>query len=147
MTRFILYFTCLLLIGCTTKQVPIIQTDPKLYKVVDFCDLPKYEGDLVYVIGTYSGVEEYWSFNPANKGGCSHRFNMDLGLGEEKHPKPEFDDSFRQAATNYFDTYLVVEAIGTYSDELKEYGHLGTNNSVFVVHELIKVTVKKKKRL
>jgi hypothetical protein len=35
----------------------------KNLKQIDFCNLTKYEGQLVYIKAAYTGVDEYWALN------------------------------------------------------------------------------------
>ncbi|QDK80182.1 hypothetical protein EXU85_16855 [Spirosoma sp. KCTC 42546] len=140
----ILYLVCLFSLGCVRNHFSITQTDSKLFKYIDFCDLPNYKNDLVCIKGEYSGYDEYWSFSPISRKRCSNSLDLELGLNEVKYKNPEFDDKIRQAINNSVNSYLIIEAIGIYTNELKQYGHLGRKNSIFVVQEIVNVAVKKR---
>ncbi|WP_291196571.1 hypothetical protein [Dyadobacter sp.] len=140
-----MYFACLLTLGCSPMRVLLPRTDSKSFKSIDFCELPKHKGDLVCVKGRYSGVEEYWSFKTTSVNGCPDKLDVELNLQEMKYAKLGFDRKSNRVHNNYMNSYLLIEVIGTYSDQEKEYGHLGHNNSVFVVQEIVSVTVKRSK--
>lgn len=56
-------------------------------------------------------------------------------------PPKEFEEIFRKVAENYHNSYLMLEMIGKFDNSNKEgYGHLGHNNSRFIVDEIIKAT-------
>lgn len=138
-----LYFACLLILGCSPKRVFVTRTDSKPFKYIDFCDLPKHKGELVCVKGGYAGVVEYWSFRVASVNGCPDKLDVELNLQQMKYAKPGFERKFNYVHDNYMNNYLLIEVIGTYSDEEKEYGHLGHNNAIFIVEEVVNVTLRR----
>ena len=105
-----------------------------------FFDLPKYKGQKVYLQGRYSGMEEYWSLKAING-----RFNKKLSVELEFKVGPnyiplKYQSYFDSVYNSYWNKYLLIDAIGIFSSD-KEfgYGHLGSNNSLFVVSEIIDI--------
>ena len=101
----------------------------------------------MYLKSFYSGVDEYWSLTNVKRNTCNTELSVDLQFaGHNQFSPPEkFEKVFREAYENYHNTYLLIEAVGMFENESKTgYGHLGSNNSRFVVTELINATLVKK---
>ena len=95
----------------------------------------------------YSGIVEYWSLTDPRKENCNPVLTVDLQFsGTNPYMAPrEFEDIFRKVSENYHNSYLLLELIGWFENDRKEgYGHLGHNNSRFVVSEIIKATMVRK---
>ncbi|WP_382319539.1 hypothetical protein [Hymenobacter bucti] len=106
---------------------------------VPFCQLLALRNQLVYVRGSYSGLDEYWSFNAMGKH-CENFLPVELTLSEQVIAP--FQAQFNTVRNNYMNQYLVVDAIGRYEDEkVTGYGHLGHNKGQFVVQQLVQVQV------
>ncbi len=109
------------------------------------CDLPNVQGQLVYTRGTLSGVDEYWSFSETGKS-CKNNLNIELDLDTNWEKwKNEDKKKINLVYSEYWNKYLIIDAIGIFETG-GNYGHLGTNNSKFTVHELISVKLIEKKR-
>jgi hypothetical protein len=101
----------------------------------------------VYLKSFYSGVDEYWSLSNVERKDCHPKLNVDLQFTGYNpfNPPEKFKKVFREAHENYPNTYLLIEAVGIFENESKSgYGHLGSNNSRFIVSELINATLVKK---
>jgi len=109
------------------------------------CDLPKVQGELVYTRGTLSGVDEYWSFSEIGKR-CKDTLNIELDLDANWEKwKNEDKEKINFVYSEYWNKYLIIDAIGIF-EMGGNYGHLGTNNAKFIVHELVSVKLIEKKR-
>ena len=111
---------------------------------VDFCDLTKYEGQLVYIKAAYSGVDEYWALNSMQR--CKNRLNVEL---DDKAGTPipsQYQNLFDSAYSSYWNTYLIVELTGVFDSRNPDgYGHLGSNKARLIVKDYINVTLVKNK--
>jgi hypothetical protein len=96
---------------------------------VNFCDLPKHEGELVLIEGTYSDVDEYWAINALKK--CKKIDNVELDYYKDGNPIPQkFRSLFDTTYSSYWNTYLIIKATGRYDSKDKDgYSHLGSNKS------------------
>ncbi|MCE7061978.1 hypothetical protein [Dyadobacter sp. CY343] len=114
--------------------------------VVDLCDLPNYRNMKVMLRANYAGVEEYWSLGSQKNKKCNNDLKVNLEYVVNYEVPNGFQKEMTQAINNYWSQYLELEAIGTYeTGQIGGYGHLGTNNSRFLVNELIKVKAVKVK--
>lgn len=112
--------------------------------IVTFCDLPEFAGKSVYLKSYYGGIDEYWSLRNPKKKTCDPELHVDLQFtGDNPFMPPEkFKKIFREVHDNDHNTYLFIEAVGIFEqDPKKEYGHLGSNNSRFIVSEIIEATL------
>ena len=111
--------------------------------VADFCDLPNYKGQKVYIKANYCGVEEYWSLS--GKKSCNEKLNVDLQFKSGNTPFV-YKSIFNKVHNRYYNSCLEIEAIGVFENDSKSgYGHLGSNNSVFLVSNLISAKLIKKR--
>jgi len=144
--KLLISFTFALLVfylfGCSASRR---SSTPKYFRdsipIVSFYDLPKHKGKKVYLQSWYSGNEEYWSLKALN-GRFDQKLSVELQFKEWPHMPPpnKYDNLFDSVYNHYPDRYLLIDAIGTFSNDNKNgYGHLGSNNSVFIVSELIDV--------
>ena len=136
-----------LLLSCGTTKGNSIKTFRDTIPIVPFCDLPQYNGKTIYLKAYYSGIDEYWSLKNTEKKQCKPYLNVDLQFSGTNpfNPPEKFQSLFLMAHENYHNTYLLIEAIGMFENDSKTgYGHLGSNKSRFVVHELLNVTLFKK---
>lgn len=139
-------FLLVVLAGCQQLLAPAVARRPlpsalpyQGMSPVTFCQLPALRNQLVYVRGTYSGLDEYWSFNSASKH-CENSLPVELTLSEQAIAP--FQAQFNTVHDKYLNYYLVVDAIGRYEDEqVHGYGHLGHNKAQFVVQQLVQVQV------
>ncbi|MCC3156142.1 hypothetical protein LJ737_02780 [Hymenobacter sp. 15J16-1T3B] len=123
---------------------------------VGFCQLPEVKKRLVYVRGTYSGVDEYWSFSPhwpsnhADKA-CWGTTKVELTLPDTLQVPTDMQAKFDSTHQSYPNHYLIVDAVGRYEDNQPGgYGHVGHNKAQFVVAKLVQVrlvTVSRKGRI
>lgn len=146
MLRYSLIVICTgLLLSCNTSKNSSVTYRDNI-PAVSFCDLPLYKGKQVYLKCYYSGIDEYWSLKNIKPGDCNSKLSVDLQFTGYNpfNPPEKFETVFREASENY-NTYLLIEAVGIFENGNKNgYGHLGSNNSRFIVSELIKVTLMKK---
>lgn len=111
---------------------------------IDACELTSHKNELVYTRFTYSGIDEYWSLNSPNKQ-CKS-INAELEIPDNLKLKAEDEKLFSQVHEKYWKSYLIIDAIGTFEDnKASGYGHLGSNNSRFVVKHIINVQMVTKK--
>ncbi len=112
---------------------------------VSFCDLPKYKGQQVLLQSKYAGVEEYWSLSPV-EGKCKDDIKLDLEFKEGIGYIPsKYQCLFDSVYSSYWNSYLLINAIGTFDNDSKSgYGHLGNNNSRFLVSKIIDIKLLKK---
>jgi hypothetical protein len=146
MQKLSIFIICLFtVIGCRSTKAGITKNYRDSIPIVAFCDLPNYKGEKVYVKGFYSGVDEYWSLNNG-RAKCNEKLTVDLQFKDDPfNPPKEFESAFREVHNNYHNSYLQIEAVGTFeNDRQGGYGHLGSNNSRFVVYELIEATLIRK---
>lgn len=138
------FFFTAFFFGCVPKiktQHPI--SNYKYIPTVSFCDLPNHEGELVFIKAAYSGVDEYWALNAQKK--CKTQINVELD-DREGSPIPEkYQSLFDSAYSSYWNTYLILEATGTYeSKNPNGYGHLGSNKARFIVKDYLNVRIVRK---
>ena len=136
----------LTVVSCRPSNIVDSNTYREGITIVAFCDLPKFRGQQVFVKGYYSGIDEYWSFNNGRTE-CKEKFTVDLQSKDDIGfvVPVKFEDVFQEVHKNYHNTYLEIEAVGIFeNDRQTGYGHIGTNNSRFVVSKLIKATLIKK---
>jgi len=142
------YFV-ILLIGfaiprCKTSNETLSKTYKNNIPIVQFCDLPNYKGKQVYLKCLYSGIDEYWSLKDIARRKCKPALSIDLQfVGYNPFLPPEkYRKVFTEVGNNYHNSYLLLEAIGIFEkDSSNRYGHLGSNNSRFIVSELISATL------
>ena len=124
------------------KKKPILFPPPVLGisdpEFTNACELPAHKGELVYTRFTYSGVDEYWGLHSPDKK-CDN-INAYLEIPDSVEIKPEYNKLFKDVHKQYWKTYLIIDAIGKFDDSNKNgYGHLGSNNSQFIVKWIIDV--------
>jgi hypothetical protein len=130
--------------GCTPK----IKTQHPLSNYihipkVSFCDLPKHEGKLVFIKAAYSGIDEYWGLSAQKK--CNTQIKVELDYREGSTFPTKYQSLFDSAYSSYWNTYLVLEAIGTYeSKNPNGYGHLSSNKARFIVKDYLNVRLVRK---
>jgi hypothetical protein len=147
MLRFItaLLVTCLIL-SCSKSIKSSSSGSFNGIPQVEFCDLIRHEGQLVYVKAAYSGVDEYWALNSLKK--CGNNLNVELDDRSGEPIPSKFQAAFDSAYASYWDTYLIVEATGVFeSKNLGGYGHLESNKARLIMKEYINVTLVKKKKV
>jgi len=145
MRKVLISIICFLtVISCRTGKTLSNQTYKDSIPIIDFCDLPDYKGRQVYIKCNYSGVDEYWGLGQKK---CKSKISVNLEFSGDnpfREPK-EFENVFREVHDNYYNSYLEIEAVGVFETDRKNgYGHLGSNNSRFVVYKLIRATLIRK---
>ncbi|WP_158825581.1 hypothetical protein [Mucilaginibacter lacusdianchii] len=139
--------TCIIsLFSCSSlKKEYSIQASSGV-PVISFCDLPNYQNKQVYLKFAYSGMEEYWAIYPINPDLCARELKVELDFEEEKLPS-KIGKAFAKVHRHYWNSYLIIEAIGIYETGKKGgYGHLGSNNSRFLVQKIKKISLAKKSK-
>ncbi|MBS1501752.1 MAG: hypothetical protein JST32_06805 [Bacteroidetes bacterium] len=110
---------------------------------MDACQLPAHRNQLVYTRLIYSGIDEYWGLYTEKK--CNN-INADLCIPDSVVVKPEDVNNIKYVHDHYWNTKLIMDLIGTFDDSSqKGYGHLGSNNSRFVVKYVIDTYIAGKK--
>ncbi len=141
------YFILLLTLffqSCTHKLAKERRSYDGL-QLIDFCDLPKYAGQKVFIKAAYSGVDEYWALNSTTR--CVQPLNVELDDISGKEIPKRFQKLFDSAHNSYWDTYLIVELTGVFeNDSPNGYGHLGSNKARLIVKEYVSVTLAKRKK-
>jgi len=125
--------TIIFLSGCSQSKKST-RTSYNGFPFVDFCDLPNYQNKKIFTKAIYSGVMEYWSLSSPGK--CKNGYQVDLDLPYDDIPK-KFRNVFNKSQSF---KYIIIEAVGIFETGRKEgYGHLGSNNSRFLISELVDV--------
>ena len=123
------------------KKDPIIFPPPVLGldvpEFINACELPTHKNELVYTRFIYSGIDEYWGLHPVDKK-CKG-INAKLEIPDSVELKPKDQVLFKYAHDHYWNTYLIIDAIGTFDDSEHHYGHLGSNNSQFIIKWIVDV--------
>jgi hypothetical protein len=100
------------------------------------CEIQNHKKELIYTRLIYSGVEEYWGLTSGKN--CNNII-AELEIPEGVILKSKFTKMIRNVHNNYWKTYLIIDVIGTLVDDAKHYGHLGSNNSQFIVKQIIDI--------
>lgn len=133
---FSLVVTCLL--SCKTKQILFPPMVISAYDLSDFCALSGKQNQTVYTSGMYNGVEEYWGLSSRNND-CKEQ-SAELVIPENVIVQPKFAKLIRAVHRKYWKKYLIIDAIGIFKTGNKYgYGHLGHNQSEFVVEKIVDV--------
>ena len=139
-----IFFIIAFFFGCAPKiktQHPI--SNYIHIPTVNFCDLPNHEGELVATRAAYSGVDEYWALNAQKK--CKTQLNVELDYREGSPIPEKYQSLFDSAYSSYWNTYIILEATGTYeSKNPNGYGHLGSNKARFIVKDYLNVRLIRK---
>ena len=135
--RLIEIFLLILLFGCSSKS-PTLHDSFKGHSLTKFCDLPKYEGKEIFTRAYYIGSQEYWSlFSPDS---CNNGYGVNLEFKDD-NTTSKFQADLKKAIYNErSEGYTLIEAVGIFEKGRQGgYGHLGSNNSRFIVTELVAV--------
>ncbi|MBL4677849.1 MAG: hypothetical protein JKY70_16845 [Mucilaginibacter sp.] len=128
------------LIACSQKKQIIFPPPIFGFDVPDFielCEVPKHKNELVYTRLFYSGVDEYWNVHPDKK--CDFT-NAELDIPENFDLSKRDLKMFKDVHDNYWNRYLIIDAIGTYqTGRASGYGHLGHNKANFVVKNILNI--------
>jgi hypothetical protein len=121
-------------IGCSQPK-QVTKTSYNGHPLVDFCNLPNYQNKEVFTRAIYSGVMEYWSLSSLSE--CKNGFQVDLDFLDYAGIPEKFKNIFNK---NQSFKRIIIEAVGIFETGRKEgYGHLGSNNSRFLVSKLVDV--------
>jgi len=142
------FYTILLLTflyeSCSYKITPETRTYDGL-QLTNFCELPKYAGQKVFIRAAYSGVDEYWALNSTTR--CAQSLNVELDDIADKEVPKRFRKLFDSAHNSYWNTYLIVELTGVFeNDNPNGYGHLGSNEARLIVKDYVSVTLVKRNK-
>lgn len=103
---------------------------------INACDLLNHKNQIVYTRFIYSGDDEYWGVTPEKK--CNNNINAYLDIPDSVTIQPKIMEKFEDVHNNYWKKYLVIDVIGTFENDKKGgYGHLGSNNSRFIVKYVV----------
>ncbi|RWU05026.1 hypothetical protein [Pedobacter chitinilyticus] len=139
----LLFLLSVVLFGCSTHLKDSINEQ----KALDICDLPEYQDKKTRLIATYSGVDEYWSLNSVRQKKCSNDFTIDLDFDDNYDLPNHFRNLMRKVHSSYWNTYLLIDAIGIYETGKKGgYGHLGYNKARFRIVKVLDMKLIKKKK-
>jgi hypothetical protein len=130
------------LYSCATKKVTIFPP-PVLSmgypEFVNFCDIQNHKKEIVYTRFIYTGVDEYWGISAPDKK-CVEWANLEIP--EKVEFTEKFTKSFKQVHESYWNTYLIIDAIGAFDNSNSNgYGHLGMNKTNFKVEKIIDIQV------
>lgn len=107
---------------------------------INTCELADHKKELIYTRFIYSGIDEYWGLHSPDKK-CKE-INADLKIPNEVVLKPEFAKLISDVHENYWKSYLIIDAVGTFvDDKVSGYGHLGSNNSQFILKQIINIQI------
>lgn len=110
---------------------------------MEACDLLNHKNQPVYTRLIYSGMEEYWGLRPEKR--CN-LINADLDIPDSVELNAEEKNNIKYVRNHYWKTYLIMDLIGTFEyGNPKGYGHLGSNNSRFVVKYVVATYIAGKK--
>jgi hypothetical protein len=147
MIRFLFCYCCFFyFLSCSTPhKILAAKYFRDSIPIISFCDLPKYKGQKVYLQSKYAGIDEYWSLFPVDKK-CKEKISVELEFKEGIGYIPtQYQNLFDSVYSSYWNTYLLINAVGIFDNDNKNgYGHLGSNNSRFVVLEIIDIKLMKK---
>ena len=126
-------------VGFAQKKIKVLFPPPVLGMEYPYfteaCNLLNHRNQLVYTRLIYSGMEEYWGLRPAKK--CN-LINADLDISDSVELNAEDKRNIKYVHSHYWKTNLIMDLIGTFEDgNPKGYGHLGSNNSRFVVKYVV----------
>ena len=139
----IIVFMLTLSFSCNKRLTTDVSKTYMNLTQIDFCDLTKYEGQLVYIKAAYSGVDEYWSLNSIKH--CKNRLIVELDDRAGTPIPIQYQNLFDSAYASYWKTYLIVELTGVFDSKNPDgYGHLGSNKARLIVKDYINVTLVKK---
>ncbi|NLR91388.1 hypothetical protein [Flammeovirga agarivorans] len=127
-----------LIIAFVLTLVSIQLTAQNFKKITTSCDLNYHEGDTLTIKGKFSSCMEYSSFETIKTDSCSSSFQMELNFNEISENQ-KLTSNFHKLSGRcggYFNLTLT----GILKKESKNgYGHLGTNNTEFVVIAVEKI--------
>jgi hypothetical protein len=116
------------------------------FRPINFCQLPAFSRQLVYVRGLYtSDNRESSDFQPLEARSpteppCLGAVELTLPSADQLSPAMQAKLSAIHQDSDHRTHYLVVDAIGQYDqDKPAGYGHLGYHKGRFVVRELVQV--------
>jgi hypothetical protein len=131
-----------LFLGCKPRQIIYPSPNISEYELTEFCELPEHTNEITYTRAIYSGVEEYWSLKSAK---CKE-ISTELEIPNSVFIERKFRKLLEGVHRKYWDRYLIIDAIGKFESGNKGgYGHLGSNNSQFVVRKIINIQLVRKK--
>ncbi len=139
--------SCLTLIchSCISSNInPTVEFRDEIPKI-EFCQLPNYVDQMVSIQGMYSGYEEYWSIIEPE--GCEPELKVEVQFIDSYMFPKEYERDFKEVHSNYYDSYLELEIIGIFENEMETYGHLGSNNALFRVIEITNLELKRPTRI
>ncbi|HEU5167582.1 MAG TPA: hypothetical protein VFU29_18685 [Chitinophagaceae bacterium] len=141
MRKFQIFLIVFLIIGCSYKSTKSSSSSYNGIPYIEFCDLPKNEGKLIYIKAVYSGIDEYFAINSQKK--CTVDLHVEFDCYVDGNPIPKkFENEFNSVHSSYWNKYLIIEATGKYeSKNPRGYGHLGSNKSRFILDEIISVKI------
>lgn len=142
------FYTILLLSFLCQSCSHKITVETRTYdglQLIDFCELPKYAGQKVFIRASYSGVDEYWALNSTTR--CTRSLNVELDDISGKEVPKHFQKLFDSAHKSYWNTYLIVELTGVFENGSPNgYVHLGSNNARLIVKDYVSVTLAKRNK-
>ena len=115
------------------KSTGVYHNDEKI--ITTGCELNKRINDTVLISGIYSNCMEYSSFNVIEKASCYDLYDMDLDLNLIEFT-PKLEKRFNEMQGCGVSMKMILKGI-LRKDSKADYGHLGTNNSLLEVIEVI----------
>ena len=111
---------------------------------VDFCELEKYDGELIKTKLEYTGVEEYWSAN--GFADCPLNNNVYLNFQDyyDSWRYLLIDGQLNRLHNKYWKKKAVMTVVGRFEmDTINGFGHLGTNKAQIQVKS-VRINIKSK---
>ena len=144
--RRLLILTTIAICSCSPKTKTIVDAKYPILPIITLCDLEKNQSKEVYIKCIYSGSDEYWSliFLKSNK--CTASSGVELDFDKNYKMPPEFETLMAKVHNNYWNSSLLIEAIGIYETGRKGgYGHLGSNKSRFIISKIVSMKFRKRR--
>jgi hypothetical protein len=137
--RITLFFVVtIVFVRCTTNEYKNQSAKLHSVKKIRFCDLPKYEGQLVKTDFSYSRAQEYSSIHKKENDCDSALFLSFDFLDRESVPR-KLNELLKKANYSNYKYHLNMTAVGSFKKG--RYGHLGSNNGLFIITEIIEATL------
>ncbi|MBK0377799.1 hypothetical protein [Mucilaginibacter segetis] len=106
---------------------------------MDFCEVLNHKDTLVYTRMIYRGQDEYWGLSTPDSF-CTNKIYAYLNIPDSVKMNKKFLNYFKTVHENYWNTYLIIDAIGVFKNDKKPgYGHLGNNKSQFIVNSFVNI--------
>ena len=105
---------------------------------ISFCDLPKYNGQVVRITCTYSGEDSYWGIGALQDEKCLQNPAIELNLSEVSNSLSKKNRKLLDKAhEKYWLYYLIITTTGRYeSSVLEKNNNPNSNSNQFIVKDI-----------